>query len=92
MKVISQFLGYGFRLLAIILGIYLALNALDLAHHLYGTWGYVVGIVVLPLTVPAALFYQGISSGAWTNLVGLLILMPLLWVAGSALIRWGRIP
>jgi hypothetical protein len=91
MKVISQFLGYSFRLLAILLGGYLALMALDLVRHLYGIWGYVVGILIIPITVPAALFYQGFVFGTWINLLGLLILMPLLWKVGSILIHRGRV-
>jgi hypothetical protein len=92
MNVIFQYLGYAFRLLAVILGFYLALIALDLAHHLYGGWGYVVGILLLPLTVPAALFYQGYTTGAWMNLVELLVPLPFLWVVGGILIRRGRKP
>ncbi len=90
MNVIFQLLGYSFRLLAILLGFYLALPALDLAHRLYGVWGYIVGILLLPLTVPAALIYQGVVSNAWIGLLELLILMPLLWIVGSILIRRGR--
>ncbi|HEY0256979.1 MAG TPA: hypothetical protein VGC39_06020 [Candidatus Methylacidiphilales bacterium] len=90
MKVISQMLGYSFRILAVFLGCYLALMALDLVHHRYGIWGYIVGILILPITVPAALVYQGFVFGIWINLLGLLILMPLLWKVGSILIRRGR--
>jgi len=90
MNVISQYLGYGFRILAFVLFVYLALITLDLAHHLYGGWGYIVGILTLPLAVPVAIVYQGITSGAWINVLELLILMPALWMVGKVLIRAGR--
>lgn len=90
MNVISQYLGYSFRLLSFILGVYLALIALDVACVRYGVWGYIVGLLTLPLAVPAALVYQAFTEGKWIDLIGLFIGMPLLWIVGSALVRRGR--
>jgi hypothetical protein len=91
-KVISQYLGYSFRLLSIFLIIYLGWNGVHLAHHLYGVPGLIVGVLLLPLTFLAAPVYQGFVLGTWSSLLGLLIAMPFFWMAGSLLIRWGRIP
>jgi hypothetical protein len=92
MKVASQYFGYAFKLLAFVLCVYFSVISLNWIHHIYGAWGYVVGLLLLPILVPGYLFYQAFAMGLWINLVGLLVLVPLLWKTGTGLIRWGRVP